>query len=124
IWPIRVPGVPIKLRSCGDIDPGDPARRYYLNINAFATPEPFTLGNMFIPPDVVSCGYLNEDFSVSKQFPVTERLHIRFGSVAGNIFNRVNFANVSGNMGTPASFGRVQRAAPARSVQLFLRVEF
>ena len=73
IWPNRVPDQPLGATGCGDYDPGDPARNRYLNINAFSTPAPFTFGNISQLPNLRVCGYMEENFGIDKEFPISER---------------------------------------------------
>ncbi len=59
---------------------------------AFRVPAPGSNGNqgrnMFNGP-----GYWNVDFSVTKKFPVTERINVQFRAEFFNVFNHPNFDN-------------------------------
>ena len=93
--PSRVLGVPARTNVSGS--DFDPARDRYLDPNAFVQPAAFTLGNA--PPvlaDVRTFSFLNEDFSVLKDFPFYEAHRIQFRAEFFNIFNRVVFAGPSG----------------------------
>src|SRR5207253_2796931 len=68
IWPVRVPGVPTTLVSCGNYNPAEPTRNRYLNSSAFADPAPFTLGNTEVQPNTRTCPYLNESIGAIKSF--------------------------------------------------------
>jgi carboxypeptidase family protein len=124
IWPNSVPGQALGATSCGDYDPGDPARNRYLNINAFSTPAPFTFGNISQLPNLRVCGYMEENFGIDKEFPVSEHARIRFGSLFQNAFNRVNWRTINSDINNPASFGKYQDSYPGRNVQFYLRVDF
>ena len=104
----------------------DPARDRYLDINAFAQPAAFTLGNA--PPvlgDVRNFALFNEDFSVLKDFTIHEAHRIQFRAEFFNIFNRVVFGGPSANINAPATFGRIggQGNSP-RNIQLALKYVF
>ena len=105
--------------SCADLDP---ARDLLLNRAALSSPAPFTFGNAsrFLG-DVRSCGTKNEDFSISKYFPVTERVRIRFGTEFFNAFNRVNFSAPATNFDN-LNFGRIAAASAGRVVRFNLKV--
>jgi hypothetical protein len=122
IWPIRVPGVAIAGSSCGNFDPGRGDR--YLNINAFATPGPFTLGNVSTLPSTRRCPLLLEAFQVEKFFPITERFRLHFGAMFDNLFNRVMFSRPNSNVGNPEAFGTITSAYPPRNIQFYLKFEF
>jgi hypothetical protein len=132
VWANRVPGVPISTGvGCAGYNPGDP-NSHILNVNAFATPAPFTFGNTYVLPSIRTCGYKNEDVSVQKSFVFTEHVNLRLGFDFYNIFNRHNwgFASTAGGGGLggdinqPASFGRYSGASDPRTVQIYLRLEF
>jgi carboxypeptidase family protein/TonB-dependent receptor-like protein len=124
-WANRVPDVPIGTGlGCGDIDPNDPARNKALNVNAFANPAPFTLGNTLTLPSTRSCGTLNENFSIQKLFPIKEAVRIDFGADFSNLLNRHQWTGLSTNIGVPAAFGRYSGATAPRSIQFHLKVEF
>ena len=122
--PSRVLGVPARTNVSGS--DFDPARDRYLDPNAFVQPAAFTLGNA--PPvlaDVRTFSFLNEDFSVLKDFPFYEAHRIQFRAEFFNIFNRVVFAGPSGNLNAPATFGRISGQANApRNIQLGLKYIF
>lgn len=125
IWAVRVPDQPIRTGiSCGDYDPGDPSKDRYLNIDAFGSPAPFTLGDTSVLSDVRTCGTLNEDYSVSKVFRINERFAGRFGADFFNVFNRHNWRGLAANVDNPATFGRFTAASVPRVIQLFVKLDF
>lgn len=119
----RMPGVPIQTDvNCSGYVPGksDP----YLNINAFATPAPFTLGNIYTLPNVRGCGYVSENLSVSKGFQMTESSRIKISANFFNAFNRHIWTNLGANINNQAAFGTFSGASAPRSIQLAARIEF
>jgi hypothetical protein len=122
--PNRVLGVPARTDvSRSDFDP---ARDRYLNVNAFSQPAPFTLGNA--PPvlgDVRTFAFLNEDFSILKDFHLYETHRLQFRAEFFNVLNRVVFAAPAANLNAPATFGRIAGQANApRNIQLALKYNF
>jgi hypothetical protein len=124
VWPIRVPGVPVRTGiSCSQYNPHDPSSRY-LNINAFTAPPPFTFGNTFTQGDVKSCGYANEDLSLIKTIRVTERVQLKLLGNFFNVLNRHNWTGLSTNSSNRAAFGTFNGATPGRVIQLAARIDF
>ncbi|MCI0418428.1 MAG: hypothetical protein L0312_04265, partial [Acidobacteria bacterium] len=109
--------------SCGAFDP---ARDLYLNSSAFSQPAPFTIGNA--PPSlghVRTCGLLNEDFSILKDFRLVENHRLQFRAEFFNLFNRVVFGSPSANLNAPASFGRIgSQVNSPRNIQFALKYIF
>ncbi len=106
IWADRVAGVPVKLTGCGDFDPRNPAKSHYLNVAAFADPAPFSFGNSRVLGNIRTCGYKNENFSVIKNFSISERVAFSFGVDFDNVFNRHNWVGLNTNIDNPSSFGQ------------------
>jgi hypothetical protein len=124
VWPVLVPGVPVKaVKGCGAINPGDPNSRY-LNINAFRDAAPFSLGNVAVLPSARRCGYLSEDLGIEKAFAFREHARAIVGANAQNLFNRHFLTSLSTDIDVPASFGRFSGTSFSRSIQLFARIEF
>jgi hypothetical protein len=92
-----------------------------------AAQEPFTLrdfplrfGNVRVP------GYQNWDASITKWFPIKERLRLQFRFEAVNALNRPWFTNIASVDVTNAAFGRlnpVQGNLP-RFLKLGLNMQF
>jgi hypothetical protein len=122
--PNRVAGVSART----DVPNGDfdPALDRYLNINAFSQPAPFTVGNA--PPvlgNVRTFAFLNEDFSILKDFALYEAHRIQFRAEFFNVLNRVVFGAPAANVNAPATFGRISGQANApRNIQLALKYNF
>jgi hypothetical protein len=68
------------------------------------------------------------DFSMRKQFHLTERFKLRFQADMFNAFNRANFKNPSlgwGSLTAPNSgFGTITNTGPARNIQFGLKLDF
>jgi hypothetical protein len=125
IWANLNPGVPIGTGiSCGNLDPGNPSRNRFLNINAFSTPAPFTFGNTAVLPSTRSCGTLNEDLAALKQFAIHESVRFELGMEVFNLFNRHQWTGLSTNIGNPGAFGQYTGASDQRIMQAHLKVLF
>ena len=101
----------------------DPAKDLYLNIAAFPAQLPYVMGNTTrYNPKTRGFAGLNENVSLSKQFPVKERYKLDFRAEAFNLFNRTVFSNPNTNLNSNA-FGQVtgQSNAP-RQMQLALKL--
>lgn len=100
--------------------PGD----VYINRAAFATPAPFTFGNLaqFLPW-LRDFGLVNEDLSLSKSFTLRERARFELRTDWFNAFNRRNL-NAPVTDLTSVNFGRILSQQPARAIQLGARFEF
>jgi hypothetical protein len=63
-------------------------------------------------------GYFNTDFSIRKNFKLTERFNFQVGANAYNVFNHVNFQAPLGNLAFgPGAFGQiVSTVTPPTSV--------
>ena len=63
------------------------------------------------------------DFSMRKQFRISERFNLRFQADMFNAFNRVNFRAPS-TVVTTGGFGTITTAGPARNIQFGLKLNF
>ena len=124
IWPNLNPGVPIEAMGCGAYDPDVALDHRRLNIAAFSTPAPFTLGNSGVLPTVRRCPYLDEHLGIQKDFRFHENALFAIGMQGQNIFNRHYWQNVGTDIGNPAAFGRFTGASYGRTIQLYARIEF
>jgi hypothetical protein len=93
-----VPGVPQKL-SPGDI-PGA-----QINRAAFTAPPTGTWGNVGRNALKGPAAY-NWDFSIFKDFKLTERQTLQFRAESFNLFNTPQFQNPGANLSAAANFGR------------------
>lgn len=101
-----------------------------LNFGAFSAPPTGRVGNL--GRNVLKGPHaINFDFSLFKNFLITERQKIEFRAEMFNIFNTPQFANPSGNITAPSTFGRSlstistsSNFATNRQVQFALRYMF
>ncbi len=106
------PTLPSKERS---------AARWF-NTAAFSQAAQFTLGNASRNP-VVGPPYQTIDVTLSKMFPITERVQTEFRAEAFNITNTPPLTAPNTNFGTPA-FGTITRALDPRIFEVVLKVHF
>jgi hypothetical protein len=127
--PNSVAGVPIAIGpGRGDFQPlnglsgqqGD----LYLNRNAFAIPQPFTLGNLGVYlPNVRGFGSAQEDISAIKRFRIREKIS---SELRGDFFNAFNRRNLNAPVTdlTSGNFGKITGQGTARVIQLGWRLDF
>jgi hypothetical protein len=72
---------------------------------------------------IVGPGLAQTDATLSKFFPVTERVRVKFQADFFNILNRTNFSGLNLNASN-TTFGTVSGAYPPRQMQLGLKVLF
>jgi hypothetical protein len=72
---------------------------------------------------VVGPGLAQTDATLSKFFPITERVRVKFQADAFNVLNRTNFSGVNLNASN-SNFGTVSGAYPPRQLQLGLKALF
>jgi hypothetical protein len=118
--PDRVAGVNARTGlSCGGFDP---AQDLYLNSDAFVHAAPFTFGNApRLLADARGCGWADESLSLMKYTQITERVQLRIGIDAFNIFNRNHFGDPSANIDN-LNYGRISSAGPGRTMQLHAKI--
>ncbi|HJT28940.1 MAG TPA: carboxypeptidase regulatory-like domain-containing protein [Pyrinomonadaceae bacterium] len=63
------------------------------------------------------------DFSVRRNFRLTERFNLRFQADIFNAFNRTNFRDLEGNLSS-AAFGTISTSGPPRNIQFGLKLTF
>ena len=96
----------------------------WFNTNAFAlfNPAPQAFGNAGVGI-MRGPGYVNFDFTLAKNFPVTERVRFQFRTELFNAFNRANFGPP--NIARESSgFGQILSASNARIIQFGLKLYF
>jgi hypothetical protein len=105
--------------------PIDQKLNNYFNLNAFSLPNPYTLGNSGrLLPYLRGPGAVNLDFSVYKNIPIRERLHMQFRAEAFNILNHPQFDVPNTVIGsTQAGIISAQVNRP-RDIQLALKLLF
>ena len=102
----------------------DPARDAYLNAAAFAAPGTFQLGNTARVLDWVrGFSQKSEAVSVAKSVRLHENVRTVVRADVQNPFNFVRWNNPNTNI-TSSLFGKVTGAAPGRSIQLAVSLEF
>ena len=62
--------------------------------------------------------FFNIDSSLSRSFPLYERLTLQLRLEAFNVFNHPNFNNPSASINSPTSFGRITGAQAPRIFQV------
>jgi hypothetical protein len=96
----------------------------WFNTNAFAafSPAPQAFGNAGVGI-MRGPGYVNFDFTLAKNFNLTERHYFQFRTELFNAFNRANFGPP--NIGRDSSgFGQILTAGNARIIQFGLKFYF
>lgn len=95
----------------------------YLNPAAFRLPQSFELGNVSrLVSQLRAPGQENIDFSVMKDFTLTERLKLQLRGEAFNLFNQVRFSGPNTTVGS-ANFGQItSQANLPREVQVALKL--
>jgi hypothetical protein len=80
---------------------------------------------------IVGPGFLNTDFSVTKNTKVTERFNLQFRAEMFDVFNHPNFGNPSLVATNSGSFGHIQNTrfptgdfGSARQIQFALKLVF
>jgi hypothetical protein len=63
------------------------------------------------------------DFSVRRNFGLTERFKLRFQADIFNAFNRTNFRDLESNLSS-AAFGTISTSGPPRNIQFGLKLTF
>jgi hypothetical protein len=108
----------------------DPVTRQVLN-PYFDTGAFVSLANQYVIPteppflaELRAPGTRTFDMSLVKRFTVQERLSVDVRADANNITNTPQFQAPGTNMANSATFGVIQQAGGARSVQLALRAVF
>ncbi len=96
----------------------------WFNTDAFAafSPAPQAFGNAGVGI-MRGPGYANFDFTLAKNFPVTDRRSIQFRTEVFNAFNRANFGppNIARDS---SGFGQILSAGNARIIQFALKFYF
>lgn len=88
-------------------DAHDRLNRWF-DTSVFSQPAPYTLGNVSPLISNLRNHYINNlDFSLFKQFTVTERMRLQFRAEAFNAANRVRFSSPNTDVNGGANFGRV-----------------
>jgi len=123
IRPNRVLGVPVLSDAArsGNFDPGTGP---YLNVAAWSSPDPFNFGNAAGMSGARIPALLDEDVSILKTTPLTEKLKLQFRAEAFNVANRTEFGFPNLSLGS-SGFGTIasQQNRP-RTIQFGLKLLF
>ena len=115
--PDLVPGEPFWVS-----DPTAPGGKS-LNPTAFSAPSTVRQGTEG-RNDIPGFGLVQVDLSISRKFPITERVNLQFRADAFNVFNHPNFANPV-NIQSSSAFGAsVKTATGPRVVQFAFKYSF
>lgn len=97
----------------------------YFDPTVFSQAPNFTFGNVgrFLP-DVRNPGVHNFDYSLFKNFRVTERANVQFRAEAFNFTNSPTWNAPGTTVNAPGSFGVITSASGQRQVQLALVASF
>ena len=101
---------------------GGRRREQWFNPAAFRNPAPGTWGNAGRNIDSLP-GQVTIDFSIFKNFPITERQRIQFRAEAFNAPNHPNFRGLSRTYDA-TNPGELTSAAPGRQIQFALKYLF
>ena len=112
----------------GNGNVANPATGSMFNIAAFNPVPSGPVGNCGVGI-LVGPGTTTIAMGLSKNFQLTERLHLRFEGTFTNILNHPNFAPPAADVTSPSTFGMVTSVQTAensgnRTGQLGLRLEF
>jgi hypothetical protein len=100
----------------------DPGPNGWINPAAFRAAPPTRRGNSGVGM-VQGPNLQTWDFSMRKQFRISERFNLRFQADMFNAFNRANFRAPS-LVVTTGGFGTITAAGPARNIQFGLKLNF
>ena len=92
---------------------------------AFLAPSTNTFGN-FAPNSLYGPRFVNQDISLAKSFPITERIRFTLRGDATNSFNHANLGSPNTNIADPAA-GRITGLASQytmRRLQFSGRIDF
>jgi hypothetical protein len=100
----------------------DPGPNGWINPAAFAAAPATRRGNSGVG-NVQGANLQTWDFSMRKQFSISERFNLRFQADMFNAFNRANFRGPA-TVITAGGFGTIGTAGPARNIQFGLKLNF
>ncbi|MCI0421441.1 MAG: hypothetical protein L0312_19820, partial [Acidobacteria bacterium] len=121
------PNINGSAKGSGDVYAAVNNTAPYFNTSVFSQPALYSFGNASRTlPDVRGPGTHNWDFSLFKNFRVTEQLNVQFRAEAFNALNRVQFGLPDQNFGNLGrGFGQItSQANSPRQMQFALKVLF
>jgi hypothetical protein len=112
-WPDRI----------GDGKLDNPGPDLWFDINDFVAPPPNTYGNsgrgvLYAP------GTQTVDVSLSRTFPIKDRIRLQFRAEAFNLFNTPQFGFPNQNIGAPTAGRITTTIGDNRSMQFALKLDF
>ncbi len=123
-------GFPDRITD-GNFSTGQRSLDKWFDVAGFARPPQGRFGNSGV--NVLQGPGLNtQNISISKRFPLTERLHLDYMAMISNLFNHPNFDFPNSNISVPAQAGVIvtqqglfsnEKAGP-RLIEMRLRLEF
>jgi Carboxypeptidase regulatory-like domain len=116
-------GTPDLIAPFHKLDPRSSPNHLVFDPTSFADPA---LGNFGTARRTICCGpgLNNSDFSVQKEFPMSETKRFEFRWDIFNIFNHTHFYNIDGNITDGANFGTARKVADPRLMQVALKFYF
>jgi hypothetical protein len=116
-------GTPDLVAPFHKLDPRKSTNHLVFDPASFANPA---LGNFGTARRTICCGpgLNNSDFSVQKEFPMSETRRFEFRWDVFNIANHTHFFNIDGNITDGANFGIARKVADPRLMQLALKFYF
>jgi hypothetical protein len=108
---------------------GDPLasseKSKYFNPAAFGKPDPYTpRTNPMVYPQITGPNFWNLDMSLSKYFPITERMKVEFKMEAYNATNSFLWGNPDTTIGSSTLGQSSTQANTGRSMQYTARLHF
>ena len=110
----------------GNPNDGPKTAQEWFNVSAFQRLNPITQAGQFGDAGrnvTQAAGIGQYDFSVFKNFRLTESSALQFRAEFFNIFNRVNFGLPDNDISSP-TFGEVRSALAPREIQFALKLRF
>jgi hypothetical protein len=105
-----------------NLDPGQRSVSRWFDTTAFEQPPQFQFGNE--GRNILrASGLVNMDFSVLRNFSITEGVRLQFRGEFFNALNHTNLAVPGRTFGSP-DFGVISGAGPARQIQLGVKLLF
>jgi hypothetical protein len=116
-------GTPDLIAPFHKLDPRNSTNHLVFDPASFADPA---LGHFGTARRTICCGpgLNNSDFSVQKEFPMSESKRFEFRWDIFNIFNHTHFYNIDGNITDGSNFGIAKKVADPRLMQVALKFYF
>jgi hypothetical protein len=116
-------GTPDLIAPFHRLDPRNTPNHQVFDPASFADPA---LGNFGTAKRTICCGpgLDNSDFSIQKEFPISESKRFEFRWDIFNLFNHTHFFSIDGNITDGANFGTARKVADPRLMQVALKFYF